>query len=470
MPSLSARVPDPLGAERKALPPRATLIRNVVILACAVDAADKQLLPATFKAMDDELHIGASGLATLTFVQTIGFSLALPVWGSFMRYRTAMDLMYNGCCLWGLATLMLAVTSSWHAQIVLRFIVGFALASVNPLGQAIICDVVEEHARGDAFGLLQAFSAGLSMLVSFGATAFASKTALGVAGWRHAYILIAFFSLGTAWCLKSLPDTGSVPAGAQTSWLQEQKRVLKAVGGKPSFYIMVAQGVTGGVPWNAFAFLTFFFQLSGYTDMQAGQIMLLGGIASVCGAMLGGRLGDFASAPQRLPLAGRCLVAQTSVCLGMIFFACTISTPFSTTSFRTVCMFYMLFSVSACWTQASALRPMCGELFTNAQDRAQILALWIALEGIISAFCGAPLASFLAQSFGYGLNNGGSAIPSDPIERANDVQALQKALMGVSMLPWALCAAAWFPMYFTYPRDKQAGRAQGLASLEGKGV
>merc|ERR1712032_130131 len=83
------------------------------------------------------------------------------------------------------------------------------------------------------------------------------------------------------------------PPAPGTTWWSEQRRVLKAIAGKPSFFIMVAQGVTGGIPWSGFSFLTFYFQLSGYSDVQAGQIMLIGSTGGVGGSYLGGWLGDF---------------------------------------------------------------------------------------------------------------------------------------------------------------------------------
>jgi len=94
--------------------------------------------------------------------------------------------------------------------------------------------------------------------------------------------------------------------------------VLSSVASKPSFIIMVAQGVTFGIPGNALAFLTLFFQVSGYADVQAGLIMLGGGIGSVGAGLLGGMLGDYYNV--HFPLTGRVAVAQTSVVLGIGFF------------------------------------------------------------------------------------------------------------------------------------------------------
>ena len=71
---------------------------------------------------------------------------------------------------------------------------GAALAVVNPIGQAIICDVVPEAERGWAFGLLQSVSSALTMLVTSGTTTVAMMLIHGVAGWRIIYLVVAALS------------------------------------------------------------------------------------------------------------------------------------------------------------------------------------------------------------------------------------------------------------------------------------
>jgi len=249
-----------------------------------------------------------------------------------------------------------------------------------------------------------------------------------------------------------VPAVAQPVAQSQKSWLAEQGRVIRLVAKKPSFVIMVAQGVTGGVPWNAFAFLTFYFQLSGYTDLEAGQIMTIGGCGGIAGALIGGKLGDYFHG--KWPFGGRCFVAQLSVVLGIVCFYRFIHVPFGPGSFYAATFAYFLFTAVATWTPAAALRPICGEVMRNSQDRAQILALWIALEGIIASVCGAPLAGRLSEAFGYKLDKA-TGMPAAS-ERATSLAALRRALMGVSMVPWVICALAWIPMYWTYPKDVES--------------
>eukprot|EP00933_Yihiella_yeosuensis_P051931 TRINITY_DN49903_c0_g1_i1.p1 TRINITY_DN49903_c0_g1~~TRINITY_DN49903_c0_g1_i1.p1 ORF type:complete len:487 (-),score=64.06 TRINITY_DN49903_c0_g1_i1:103-1563(-) len=438
---------------------RMTLIRNVVIFACAVDAADKALLPATFKALSEQMSLGPKELGALSFAQSVAFSVALPLWGSMLRSYSAKDLMVFGCFLWSFVTVLLAFTTNYEMQFLLRLLVGASLAVVNPTGQAMLCDIVPEEERGWAFGILHSASSGLIVLISFGTTSIASVSILGMWGWRWAYLAVAGMSLVAGIAVSRIVPAESNPPklgsdAPQLSWLADTRRVLSNVGKKPSFAIMVAQGVTGGIPWNGFAFLTFFYQLSGYTDLQAGQIMFLGGLGGIMGSLLGGHLGDFFHGI--FPDRGRVMVAQASVVLGTCFFLWFVNIPYSQNSFFLLVTIKFLFHASACWTQAAALRPICGTIFNDSKDRAQVLALWLALEGVISSICGAPLVGILSEFFGYKLEPGVELPKQSLQERQESLEALRRALIGVSVLPWTLCALAWVPMYWTYPRDRAA--------------
>ncbi|CAE7693299.1 lgoT [Symbiodinium sp. CCMP2592] len=419
---------------------------QVVILACAIDAADKALLPATFGALADQLQVGPTQLAMLNFAQSIAFSLALPVWGSMMQFYTPRDLLAGGCFLWGSVTIMIATSSNYSVHFLLRLVMGAALAVVAPIGQAMLCDLVPEAERGWVFGLLQSISTALSVGVTFLTTGFARVLIAGVYGWRCIYAMIGIASFFTVAAVVTIvPDTLAA-SGMNTkgrSWWEEQVRVVQLVMQKPSFVIMVSQGVTGGIPWNGFAFLPLYFQLSGFNDFRAGEIMLYGGLGGMVGGLLGGWLGD--RFHRCWPYGGRCVVAQLSVLLGSLLFVAVMTSP---ARFSLVVGFFFAFHVASCWTPAAALRPICGEIVRDSRDRAQILALWIALEGIISSIFGAPLVGLISEAFGCKLGGLSTSAGQD-----QSVTALRSALLAVALIPWVLCGLAWFPMYWTYPRD-----------------
>jgi len=243
------------------------------------------------------------------------------------------------------------------------------------------------------------------------------------------------------------PCPSSVSKAPAVSWLAEQRHVVRMIFAKPSFVILVMQGVTGGIPWNSFAFLTLYFQMSGYSDWEASRIALAGGLGGVLGGYLGGYLGDCFG--RLLPDSGRVATAQASVFLGMAFFAHLMHIPYGPGSFLQVSATYFAFSATACWTPAAACRPICGAIFQDSRERAQVLALWIALEGTVASLLGAPLAGAISEAFGFRLSS-----DSQGGVGATNLHGLQSALLGVALVPWALCFLAWLPLYWAYPRDR----------------
>jgi len=425
-------------------------VRNIVILACAVDAADRVLLPATFRALSETMQVGPAELGALSFAQSLSFALALPFWGSMLHYGSARDLLVRGCCLWGFACFALGCTSSFRGQFVLRLLDGFALAAVVPLGQALLCEVVPEDERGRAFGLLQSSTSGLSMTVAAISTATASERFLGIAGWRWAHFIVAGASLVVAQIVRmTLPSAPPEPnMRSHAAWISEQRQLIQKLVHMPSFIILVLQGVAGAVPWNGLAFMTLYFQLSGYSDVQTSQIVFIGGIGGVVGGYLGGSLGDFLGA--RFPHSGRIMIAQASVVCGTSLFFWVMHIPFGPNSFWTLALAYFSFNTTAVWTSAAASRPICGSIFTRAIERAQVMAVFVALEGVVASICGAPLAGAMSQALGFRLEHSATEKASP-----ESLGALRSALLAVAVVPWFLCAVTWLPMYWTYPKDKE---------------
>lgn len=436
-------------------------VRDAVILANAVDAADKALLPATFAALSVQLSLGPSQLGLLSLAQSISFSLALPVWGALVQNVSHRDLMVWGCVSFGVVTLIIAGASSFAAHLGLRLLVGGALAAVVPVSQAIICDVVPQAEQGWAFGLMQSVAA-LCAMITTSATAFvAQRTYYGIHGWRLALCLVALLAfVAAAWVWRVVPRREPEHKGQSLeAWWSDQRRVLGRVAVKPSLFYMVAQGVVGSIPWNAFAFLPFFFHLRGYSDLETSQILFWGGLGALAGGVLGGCLGDRAA--RVTPYAGRLVVAQASVALGMVAFVWLMYMPFDGARTAVLCGASLLtFNAVAGWTNAAALMPIVGQIVPSAHERAQMLALLYALSGIVASICGAPVVGWLSELFGFRLDQ------SHVGGHSASLHAMRNALVAVSIIPWALCWLAWLPLYRTYPAD----HAEALQQEAGYGA
>jgi len=171
----------------------------ILILCCAVDASDKRLLPATFRALQTDLSATPSVLGRLSLFQSMAHSLALPVWGYLTAYYTPRDLLVAGCLIWGVATAGLALTYNIHTHCILRAINGVGLCGVLPISQAMLIEIVPEDQRGMAFGRLQAFSTLAAMVTNWYAVSIQRKTfavvGLQVHGWQVVHMQVAVASL-----------------------------------------------------------------------------------------------------------------------------------------------------------------------------------------------------------------------------------------------------------------------------------
>lgn len=443
----------------------------LLILCCALEAADQVLLPATFHALEHVLKVTPSQLGVLTLCQTMAYSLALPLWGASIATVPARDLLALGCVLWGTATAMLTFSTNYHTHLFLRVLNGASLSGVAPVAQALLSNLVSEENRGSAFGRLAAVATLSRMIAAWLAVTQQSQVYLILGhtlhGWQFVYLQVALASalLAVLVYLYMPVDAGYDEASRRGGFgLKQSLATAGSIFRIPSFVLLVAQGVTGGIPWNALAFMTLYYQSCGFSDNQAGRIAVVQGVGGVIGALLGGYLGD--AAAKIWPNRGRIVVALASVGLSLpTFTGMFMLIPRRPEFFWSSAAAVLIFSIVGTWCPVAANRPICAELVNSPTERAQVVALWVMIEGVSASIFGAPLVGFLSEQFGYRLSpdkttdaNIGAA--PDPQTSA----ALAKAMVGIAVIAWSLCLLAWACMSLTLPHDRaKARKARSLA-------
>lgn len=445
--------------ERASPSPWPSKAECIIILCCAVDAVDKTLLPSCFRALQMDLGVSPTELGVLNLFQCMAFSLALPVWGWLTSVIPARDLLITGCTMWGVATGALALSLDFKTHCALRAINGMGLCGVMPISQAMLVEMVPEDRRGVAFGRLGAVSAASSMLAAwYAVTVQAEEFQVGFStlhGWQVVHLQVAAASLAVAMLVSCRMPEGRVYSGAADGTLPVggTRNAVWTIFRIPSFVLLVLQGVTGAVPWNAMSFINLYYSACGYTDAQAARLGMVGGIGGMCSNLLGGHLGD--AAAKRFPARGRVMVALTSVLLGIpTFSSLFFLVPRDPAWFTAAATVAFCFSLTAGWTPAGANRPICAELVTSPTERAQTIAWWVMIEGISASLFGAPLVGWLSEKFGYRLGEEQDHAMPDASE------ALAKAMVGVAMVSWVTCACVWVAMGFTFPRDRAEARAR----------
>mmetsp|Transcript_150483 Transcript_150483/g.382571 ORF Transcript_150483/g.382571 Transcript_150483/m.382571 type:complete len:490 (+) Transcript_150483:121-1590(+) len=432
----------------------------LLIVCCAVDAADRALLPAVYGALQQDLHATPSRLGALWLLQSAAFALAMPIWGVLLVRFSQQQLLALGCFVWGVATGCLALSSQYWVHCILRAVNGVGLSAVLPISQAMLADLVPEHERGQAFGRLQAC---ISLTGMFAACYALSQQHLRfvifgveVHGWRLVHGQVAIASLGLAVLIQTrlrMPAAHSSEKVAPTlppSWgdsvhslLEVARRFVRV----PSFILLVLQGVVGAVPWQASQFASLYYSSCGYTDKQLGVLAACQGLGGASGTMLGGFLGDRAA--QQAPHRGRALVALSSVVLGIVpFLTIFLVIPHDPSYVFVTAGVVFGFSLLASWSPAAAIRPICTELVSSSSERAQLMALQVMLESTTSSALGGPLVGKISEQFGYRLDKAGAAVSNE------SASAMASAIAGIAIVCWVLCAMMWAIMLVTLPVDR----------------
>ena len=409
----------------------------LLVIIAALDAADKALLAASFPVLERTLHLDVEALGYFSLFTNLSYALSLPFWGWLVHRYTihnAHNILSASCLVWGLASLGIAASGDVvSAQAVFRSITGAALASILPLTQTLLVELVPAALRGRAFGIM-------GLMERAAATLAVAAVVWLQDDWKTPYVVVGLVSIAMAFLsrerlrlqqnsINSEGDDGKVSEGTIMGLWQIVKRIVRI----PAFACLVGQGVTGAVPWEMMSFLLLLLDWKGFTKKQIVIIQFSTGVSATIGGALGGVLGDLFV--ERYSM-GRIGVAFVSVVGGIVFYGLFIFAD----SFFWAVLWSNMFHLWGTWTTAAANRPICAELARNPSERAQIVAAWILLEKTSGAIFGAPLVGYLTKHMMVRANS------DEQLEPREKAAILALNLFGLSSFFWALCSVFWILM------------------------
>lgn len=420
---------------------------QVMYIIAAVDAADAALVTGSLPQFETWLKLSPAQLGTLMMLQSAAGSVTLPMWGYLLRSVGYKRLLLWAVACWAASTILTTWCPNFLSQCVLRIVNGGSLSCVMPLAQSLLAEVTAETARGSAFGLFASIERVSGLAVGYAVVSSGYR-------WRECYycvfgatlVLLALIAL-------CLPER----FGQQATGVRHGRSFvasLRSVVCIPTFGVMVAQGIMGATPWRALAFLNLLWQKSGFTNTQAASIGAFSQLGAVCGALVGGLVGDCVA--RKFPFSGRIAVSQLSILAGIPLWTAWLHVDTST---RLAVAYGFVFYFFACWPGVAACRPICAELVAEPMDRANIVAVWAFLEGAAASVFGGPIVGILAEFYGYKLVP--NMLSGDTGQLGDDrlhAQALRRALINIGCLTWGVCVVVWTLMYITFPRDVAAAR------------
>ncbi|TYH99384.1 hypothetical protein ES332_A11G062600v1 [Gossypium tomentosum] len=390
-----------------------TLTLVLVNLAGIMERADESLLPGVYKEVGAALHTDPTGLGSLTVYRSIVQSSCYPLAAYLAMHHNRAHVIALGAFLWAAATFLVAISTTFLQVALSRGLNGIGLAIVIPAIQSLVADSTDDSNRGMAFGWLQLTGNIGSILGGLCSVLIASKTIIGIPGWRFAFHLVGIISVvvGILVCFftndprYSDRDNVAKDHAACKSFSLRVKDMIneaKSVMRIPTFQVIVAQGVSGSFAGSALAFAPMWLELIGFSHETTALIMTLFVISGSIGA-----------AVLMLALPDN---PSTAVAHGLVF---------------------SILGLWMSWNAPATNNPIFAEIVPE-KSRTSIYALDNSFESILASFA-PPIVGILAQLvFGYKPIPEGS---SDSIEIETDREnaaSLAKALYTAIGIPMAI--------------------------------
>ncbi|KAL0288857.1 UNVERIFIED_CONTAM: hypothetical protein Sangu_2638100 [Sesamum angustifolium] len=449
-----------------------TLTLVLVNLAGIMERADESLLPGVYKEVGETLQTGPTGLGSLTLFRSMVQAICYPLAAYLASFHNRAVVISYGAFLWAGATFLVALSSTFFQIAVSRALNGIGLAIVAPAIQSIVADSTEDSNRGMAFGWLQLTSNVGSIVGGLFALWVATRTFMGIPGWRIAFLLVGIVSVGVGVLVRlfatdphfpsgSVRDSNEAPSRSFRADVKDLIQEAKAVTKIPSFQIIVAQGVTGSFPWSALAFAPMWLELTGFSHGETAILLILFVVANSIGGLFGGKLGDFLS--KRLPNSGRIILGQISsglaIPLAAVLLLMVPNNP-STMFWHGLVLFITGFCIS--WNAPATNNPIFAEIVPE-KSRTSVYALDKSFESVLSSFA-PPTVGVLAQ-YVYGYK----PVPVGSVDISTDrgnATSLAKALFAAISIPMGLCCVIYSFLYLTYPGDKERAQMEALIESE----
>ena len=163
----------------------------LLVIIAALDSADKALLAASFPMLEKTLGLHVDTLGYFSLFTNLSYALSLPFWGWLIHrytvYRSHV-ILCTSCMLWGAATLSISASNTVFSQAIFRAINGAALASIMPLSQMMLTELVaSSNHHGKAFGLMG--------FLEKAAATISTSAVIWLDDWRGPYRVIGYLSI-----------------------------------------------------------------------------------------------------------------------------------------------------------------------------------------------------------------------------------------------------------------------------------
>jgi len=287
--------------------------------------ADRYVGAAVLPLLLSDLSLSDAEGGILQSAFIVVYTFASPVAGWWGDRRARLPIAAVGVLVWSAAVVTSGFAPTYVLLLVARAVTGAGEAAYAVVTPSVLSDLFPPERRGRA---LATFYAAMPVGAALG---YALGGALGAHwGWRLAFVVVGAPGIPLAWCLVRLgePARGAFDeARGDISTPLTLRASLRALGSRPSYVVnTVAQvlytfAVGGLATWMPTYFLRERHVPLAPAAASFGAILMLAGLG---GTLLGGQLGDWATARRR---AGHFIVSGWSLVASLAFTVLGVIAP-----------------------------------------------------------------------------------------------------------------------------------------------
>jgi MFS family permease len=431
-----AQLADPIALPRVGAQSRGSRRRSLASLAATslVDRGEDQALSVLWPQMQLSLGASLGSLGLLLGLGRLVGTLTLPLWGYATDRWSRRMLLVCFAGFWGVWTLAVSLVETMGQLTALRLITALGPGVFGPALFSLLGDLCEDRRRGRAAGLILGAGTLGGLLAAALLPALASR---GPEAWRLGFVVMGAASCATGLLLvvglREPPRGGAEPElrGLAGSAAPRSTRIsradLQALSRIASWRLLLlaealrAVGISLMLGW-LFTWLT---------GIGLGSSMILIVVAFLLSIFVGqlsfGWLGDALAA--RFPRYGQ----LTLVLIGMLLVV-PLSMLFVASDGQSFARLLSFALLSGFAGSAGVLIWPLGQAVVPPELRGSARAITEMLAGLASA------AALVVSG------------------RVADQLGVATALLLIAPLPVALSILAWLPLFFAFPRDRQALR------------
>ncbi|CAD5244956.1 MFS transporter [Thermococcus camini] len=417
----------------------------LLVLMAAFLMADQNLLPPNYQQIMAEFGISETqmGLVSTIFVATS--ALITIVWGFLSDIKGRKKLLVVGVLLGEIPCFLTAFVSSYYELLLMRLFTGIGVGSIIPIGYSLIADMFPSEERGKGYAFIQtAFGFG---------TLFGMIMAGLIGGWRLPFILASvpnFILAPLFYVIAEEPKRGAgeeevrklIERGVEYTYRLSWEAVRKSFRTKTNLLIFL-QGLAGTVPWGVLMYwlVSFLIVTRGMEKETATFVLLILGIATVIGTLVGGYVGDYF---ERRSPGGRALITGAAIFIGMLAAIGVIVYPLPSELSPLQWALLALYSIGLLQLVSFA-GPNVTAIISQVnlpEDRGTVFGVFNIIDNVGKAL-GPLFGGFLIEA----LRKAGYT----------NAQAYEYTLI-IGSLFWTLCALVWLWIRHQYPKDREEVR------------